>query len=142
MNAIQSTFVPLELSEDQGVTWKQLVCLENYQVNVSPQTTKTTTFCGVAIGSGPIDFSASGSAICEAIPSGSQVTFNKILNWANIKEQIAFRAQYPGSGGSAGANFFIEGDCLVTKATLKFAAADVVKFDFELSGVGLVDINA
>lgn len=140
---LQSADVPLQVSANNGSTWLDVVCPENYTVDVSPQTTPTNTLsCGKAIGVGPIDFSANGSAVVDSSALSTQATFKHFLNWANTKQLIAFRSQSPGSGGSIGNDFFIAGNARVTKLTLKLQAADVIKWDFELTGDGLVDINS
>lgn len=140
---LQASDVPLQVSANNGGTWLDVICLENYGVDVSPQTTSTNTLsCGKAIGVGLIDFSASGSAVVDGTPLSTQATFKHFLNWANTKQSIAFRTQSPGSGGSIGNDFFIAGNCRVTKLSGKMNAGDVVKWDFELTGEGLVDINS
>lgn len=142
MNSVQSSLVPLELSEDNGVTWNQLICMDNYTVTMEAVTTDTNTQCGIAVGLGPIKFGASGSAVCEISPSAGQVTLNKMLTWLNIKEQILFRNQWAqGSTGSHGQTYYISGTCYVIKADVKNTTGDVVKFDFELKGTGLAVIN-
>jgi hypothetical protein len=141
MNTIQASFVPLEVSEDNGVTWLQLVCLENYSIPLDTQVTETSTFCGNAVGVGITKHSVSGSAVCEQNPTGSQVTLNKMMQWQQINEKILYRSQYPETGGSIGGNFFFKGSGYVTKVETKWANQDVVKFDFEITGDGLIDIN-
>ncbi len=143
MNAIQSSLVPLEVSEDNGLTWLQIICMSDYSVSMESQTTDTLTQCGIAIGSGPIKFGASGTFVDDSAPGAGQATLNKMLTWQQIKEQIMFRIQWPqGSTGSHGQAFFIEGTCLVVKNDVKLSSGDVVKVDFELKGTGLPIINA
>lgn len=143
MNAIQSSLIPLEVSEDKGLTWLQLICMSDYNVTMDSQTTDTNTQCGIAVGSGPIKFGATGTAVDDAAPAAGQVTWNKMLTWQVIKEEIMFRVQWPqGATGSHGSAFFIEGTGLVVKNDGKFTVGDVVKYNFEIKGTGLPIINA
>ncbi len=142
MNTIQASQVSLQISEDQGTTWLDLVCIDNFDISFDTQTTETNTFCGIALGVGAIKHSVKGSAVCEAIPDVDQATLNKVLNWQKSKERIMYRVEYPATGGSVGANFFMEGTGYFTAIDTKFANLDVVKFDFTISGDGEPDINA
>lgn len=143
MTNIASELVPLLLSEDGGTTWKMLVCLESYDAPTDSQITQTNTFCGIAAANGPIKFGPKGSAVCEANPTNStMVTYNKLMQWQVANEVIMYKVEYPATGGSAGVNFYQSGNCTVSALDLKFATADVVKFDFTLTGQGVPIINA
>jgi hypothetical protein len=142
MNTIQASLVPLQVSENQGTTWLDVVCVDNFDISFDTQTTETNTFCGIALGVGATKHAVKGTAVCEASPLTGQATLNKFLNWQQSKERIMYRAEYPGTGGSVGSNFFLSGTAYVTNVDTKFANLDVVKFDFTLSGDGEPDINA
>ena len=137
MADIQSTLVPLELSED-GVTWKTLVCLEGYNIPVETATTESETFCGKSVGLGAKTFNPTGNAVCKADPSTSQVTYKEMLAWQMANTEIYFRSAYPG-GGSVGAPIALYGRCYVTQTELIFATNEVVKFSFTMLGTGTLD---
>lgn len=142
MQTIQASAVSLQISDNQGSTWYDVVCIDNYDIAFDTQTTETNTFCGIALGVGAIKHAVKGTAVCEAVPTDSQATLNKFLNWQLIKERLMYRAEYPGSGGSIGQNFFMEGFGYITHTDVKFQNLDVVKFDFSISGDATPDINA
>jgi hypothetical protein len=144
MTTIQASAVPLRLSDNAGVSFKDVVCLLNYDVPLETQVNQVDTWCGTASGYGNIRFNPKGSAVCEANPDNStQVTLNEMLNWQVNKTPLLFKVEYPGSGGSAGMNFFISGSCRVTTTDFKASGPnDTIQFDFTLTGEGVVDINA
>jgi hypothetical protein len=137
MADIQSTLVPLELSED-GVTWKTVVCLEGYNIPVSTATTETETFCGKSVGLGAKTFNPTGNAVCKADNSTNEVTYKEMLDWQLNNTLIYFRSAYP-SGGSVSAPVFLAGQCYVTETDLIFQTSDAVKFSFTLLGTGTLD---
>src|SRR6187549_221824 len=139
MNTLQSSNLPIELSFDNGLTFKQLVCLENYNIPVDTQVTETNTFCGNAVGLGVKKFTPSGSAVCELSPSGSQVTFEELLAAQMADTVLIFKVQYP-SPGSTNTNIFMSGQCYVTNTTLQAQINDVIKFSFTLTGSGTLDV--
>lgn len=128
---VQSSNIPLQLSFDSGVTWKDLVCLENYNIERVTQTNTDDTFCGRFIGIGVIATQISGAAVCDVSPSGTQVSI-KSLNDAQLAGQrIQVRANYP-TAGSAGGAISNNGAAYVTAAAEQFAVNNLVKFTFTL----------
>lgn len=143
MQTIQSSTTPIELSFDSEVSWQVLVCLEAYNVPTELPTTVTDTLtCGQAVGVGSQTFNPTGTAICttDAV-AGSQVTYNRLLAAQTNAETFKFRVRHP-SSGSTGNSYFMKGDCKCTSLDLQFAANDVVKFSWTLTGEGLLDITA
>ena len=106
-----------------------------------PTTVTDTLTCGQAVGVGSQTFNPTGTAICttDAV-AGSQVTYNRLLIAQTNAETFKFRVRNPASG-STGNNFFMKGDCKCTSLDLQFAANDVVKFSWTLTGEGLLDIS-
>jgi hypothetical protein len=140
MNTIQGSLVSLQLSADNGATWKDLVCLETYNLPLQTTVTETETFCGVAIGLGAVKFTPSGQGVCEAAPTTNQVTIIDLQNWQLNKTLLMFKAQYPaisGGAGSMGKNVSMHGNVYVTNTQETFATVDVIKFTFTLSGQGV-----
>lgn len=139
MANIQSVNLPLWLSED-GVTYKQLVCMENYTLQITTQNTKTNTFCGIALGLGANEFSIQFAAVCESAKTASQVTNDDIVRIQLALSTIWFKIQFP-SPGSSSTNIFFSGQVAVTDFSLIGAVNEVVKFSGTLTGTGTLDIT-
>lgn len=141
MTTIQGELAPLYLSSDTGVTWKTLVCLETYDVPLQTTVNQTETNCGVAVGLGAIKFDPKGSAVCEAAPTNSQVTYKDMVQWQTAKTLLMFKTEYPYSGGQYGVNVALSGTCFVTATDLTAQTGQVLKFSFTLTGTGTVNTN-
>jgi hypothetical protein len=136
--------IPIQLSSD-NVTYKNLVCLKNYNVPITTSTNESETFCGKSVGVGAISFDPQGNAVVSTNPSGSELSLNQLLTWQVNKTAIYFKTAYPlssGSSGSLGKDFYIQGQCYVTNINVIFTTNDVVNFDFTLKGFGDIDITA
>lgn len=144
METIQALDAPLKVSDDGGGTWLDIVCLLNYDIPLSRDVNQLATFCGIATGYGPVKFSAKGSGAVEAEPDdATQASLNRILNWFLANTKLLFKSEYPGSGGSAGENFYISGSARFSDLDVKAPDANnVIQFDFTLTGEGTLDINA
>lgn len=141
MQTIQGELAPLYLSADGGVTWNVLVCLSTYDIPIDTTVNETETNCGVAVGLGAIKFKPTGTAVCEASPISGQVTLVDMQKWQVNKTQLTFKSEYPGSGAQYGKNLAVSGNCFVTSTKLTLQTGQVIKFDFTLTGTGLIDVN-
>jgi hypothetical protein len=139
MNSIQGELAPLYISSDGGITWKTLVCLETYDVGLDTTVNQEETNCGVAVGLGAIKFAPTGSAVCEASPTTSQVTFKDMVGWQVAKTLVMFKSEYPYSGGQYGANLALSGTCYVTSTKVTLQTGKVITFTFTLTGTGTVN---
>ena len=141
MTSVQGELAPLYLSSDGGVTWKVLVCLETYKVPLTTTVNEDETNCGVAVGLGAIKFKPTGTAVMEANPDTTMVTYEDMVKWQVGKTLIMFKTEYPGSGGTYGKNIALSGTCYVTDTTGTFQTGKVITFDFTLTGTGIVNTN-
>jgi hypothetical protein len=138
MATLQSTTIPLELSDD-GTTWRTLVCLKQYNMPLSKAVNSTETFCGVEVGLGAGTFNPTGTAVCKTDNSTSEWTYKELLIRWNAETSIWFRCTSP-SGGSVNGAFFLKGQCKVTDLDLIFATGQTVEFSFTLTGEGTLNI--
>jgi hypothetical protein len=136
-SSIQSANMPIQLSFDNQVTWKDLVCLTDYQLPLNSPLTATDSFCGKKVGVGNIEFNPSGTAVCEVIPDASEVSAPELLDVQNAKSSIYFRVQNPQSG-SVGLLLYIAGSCKVTNVTIIGQANNLITFTFQLTGEGVI----
>lgn len=142
---IQASGIPIEFSTDNGVTWKTLVCLKNYNVPFTRSTNESETFCGKSVGLGAESFNPQGNAVCSTDPANDEVTLKDMMSYWKNKTVLLFRTAFPtasGSLGSIGDEFFAKGSCYVISVNMIFTTNDVVNFDFECRGFGEIDIIA
>lgn len=139
MANVQSTSVPLELSDD-GVNWMTLVCLEGWQHTLSKEITETETFCGLAVGLGTTKFSGTADAVCETEPTSNQVTYNYVQAALDGETLLYFRIQSP-SSGSTGSVVYNSGRIYINSVQLTAATKETLKFSVQFTGVGTPDIT-
>lgn len=136
MQNIQAIAVPLYLSTD-GVNWKILVCLADHTLPLTMQTTDTNTQCGVAVGTGPVKFAPTFSAVANTNPDPGQVGVDDMEGWMLNNTLLYYKFLRPAAGQYGyGGNKGISGRVLVTAVTETLTVDDVVKFSGTLSGVG------
>ena len=144
MPDLQASGYPIKLSSDNGVNWKTLICLKNYNVPIQRTTNESETFCGKSVGLGNVSFNPQGNAVVDTTPDSDEVTYGQMLIWLDGKTPLQFRTAIPDSSGVAGSigdELFVKGNCYVTNLNLVFATNDVVNFDFTLTGFGTLDIQ-
>jgi hypothetical protein len=143
---VQSSANPLELSFDGGTTWKTLVCVTNYNRNLSSTLTETETLnCGTLQGSGAPKFDFSGEAVTDISPSASQVSQEDlelaILNQYNgVGVPVQARTRWPATG-SVSSLLYMKGAVKVESVNQKNAPNDLVKFDFSIKGTGIPELS-
>jgi len=126
---VQSSSVPLNISFDGGVTYKALVCLENYSVETTTSTTTDDTFCGRFVGLGPLGTQITGTGVCESVPLTTQVTQKDLRSAQNAGTLLYFQANYP-TPGSAGGQISNNASGYCTATGEQMAANNLVKFTF------------
>jgi hypothetical protein len=136
-----SVNIPIQLSFDDGVTWKDLVCLTNYSAPLTNPLNETNTFCGKEIGEGvpALDFTGEGVSKIEE-PLVNQVSQGELEIAMMAGQRPLARTVLPGTG-SIGSLMRRESRVVIESVTPKGAADDVYKFDFSLKGVGIPTIT-
>lgn len=133
---ITSKDLPFELSFDNGVTYKQLVCVKTKTAAFTRNVTENETDCGVFNGTGPIKFTPSGTAVCETQYLSTQCSWQDLATAMENDTTIKFKCQNPFSG-STGNKLYITGDTKVTALSLSGpSSSDLIQFDYTLSGEG------
>jgi hypothetical protein len=139
-NPIDSILAPIELSADNGVTYKVLICVVGWTVNLQTQTTTTDTQCGRIIGTGVIAFNPTVQAVCDQAPSNVQVSMLQCILWQTAKTSLKFRVQSPASASfSLGASYYLTGTCIITDTTITDQTNDPIKFSVTILGQGNVN---
>ncbi|MBA3830206.1 MAG: hypothetical protein H0X33_14800 [Taibaiella sp.] len=137
MTIIQSSNAPLWLSAD-GVTYKQLVCLENYTLKQTTTVNKTLTFCGLAVGVGIVEYDIQFSGVYENNKTATQVTFDDAFTWQNTGVLVFWKIIFPTNGSVGAVPITLAGQVYVTDLSVPFAVNTAVKFTGTLTGNGLI----
>lgn len=119
----------MELSSDNGSTYKPVVCILGFTLTKDTQTTTTDTQCGRIIGLGIIASNIAVQAVCQLYPTTSQVTLKDVDAWQAAQTSLKFRIQYP-STGSIGYGFYYTGLGNITNVSVVDQTNDPIKFNF------------
>lgn len=140
MASVQSTNIPIQLSFDNGVTWKDLVCLTNYNAPLSSSINETETFCGTEIGEGVAKLDFSGEAVSDLEPLATQVSMGDLETAKLAGVRPLARMVWPGTG-SIGNLMRRQTQVMIESVSPKGSTAQVLMFDFSLKGVGTPTIT-
>jgi hypothetical protein len=132
---INAKDMPIELSFDNGVTWKVLVCLKDISIPLNAPVTAEDTYCGKKVGVGDVEFNPSGNAVCEVNPAVGEVSSDELVQKMDAGTSFLWRIQSPISG-SVGVGFYYAGSCKCTNVTITGTANGLVSFAFTLTGEG------
>jgi hypothetical protein len=135
MSEILSELVTLQIREVGGSTWKDLVCLTALSMPLASQVNTTDTIhCGPKTAVGNITLNPTGTALTETDINANTVTFKEMKNWQLTKTLIEYKVEYPGSGGSYGADIFLYSTGFVTATDLTLAPSQNITFTFTITG--------
>jgi hypothetical protein len=140
-STIQAKTMPLEVSFDNHVTYKTVVCIIDLQVALTTDVEEDNTYCGPKVGQGPIKFNPSGNLVIETNPTSTEASFDELLEKMNSATAIGFRLQNPLSG-STGRGFYLKGDALITELTPQGTANGLMKTSFAMIGTGTLTTTA
>lgn len=142
MGQFAGSLQDLEISFDNGSTFKTLVCTRTVSVSVSSESSKEVTNCGPITTIGDAEFTFDFDAICEVSPSGSQCTYGDLLEAKVNKTVLVVKLASPlVAGSSIGAAYYHEADAYVTDLTLNGGAGEnFVSFSGTIESTGTVDI--
>ena len=136
LTSILASTVPIELSFDSGVSWKTLVCIENYDHNSEGDITETETFCGKVIGMSEPSVSLDFSAVCNTTPGGTEVSYKDLQTVHYARTQIMYRI----TSGTTGSHFHHQGECYITALNMGAASASsTIAFTGTLTTTGVID---
>jgi len=138
---VSSVQVPVQLSFDEGVTWKDLVCLTNYTNPLANSLNAQESFCGVFQGQGIPGMDFSGEAICDLEPNPAEVSMQDLDSAMMASQVIRGRVVYPGTG-SVGNLLYRHTELVIESVTLKGSTNSLLMFDFSLKGQGTPTVVA
>lgn len=134
-DAIQSTLVPIEISTDGGVTYKQIICIEGFTVTNTLPTNDADTQCGRFVGLGIEGSEIVGTGVVSEYPTAGQMDYKTIRTLQQGPTLVKYRVQYPASG-SIGDHLYQTQFAYFTITSTPIQVGQVVKFGFTLKSSG------
>lgn len=138
LTSVQFDSQAFEVSDDDGLTWATLVCLDSVTVTFASEITETATQCGTVVGVGEMKGNFDYTGVCNTTPDADEVSFKDVLTWQKAKQLVQIRC----TNGSSGANWFYQFGAYFTNTTHDGTSNDVMKFSGTVTGQGEVDLSA
>lgn len=135
----QSNQVPLAISTDAGVTYKNVVCKRSYNFTGTTPVNSEETDCGVAKGLGAIDWTIDFEGVVNTTPnSPTELSAKELADlWLN-QTSVLIKT----TTGSTGSNLYIQGAGYVTDYAVQNSVGNLMAFSFTFNGVGAPDFSA
>ena len=130
----------LEVSSDSGVTWKTIICETSHSFQFTRNSSRVATKCDSGTSSvilGSYEWSFQSSFVVETAPSGTQISYEDLLGFAQAGTALQIRNQ----NGASGANWYTAGTVYITDLTKTAEEAGLVSVDVTLAGDGVLDVT-
>lgn len=135
---LQGTDVEFLVRPFNNGSFKQMVCEETLLLDITNEVNTTKTKCGPVKGVSDPDFKANGTAVHNLTPTGSEVSYDDVVEWQVDVQKVDFIIRNIAiTGYAAGAAFRFSGSGYFVSSQGSFPADDVVKFTWALEGVGV-----
>lgn len=143
MAELLGTLVPLEVDfTGVGSSYKILVCMQNFDLEVSSAIDTQETDCGQINTPGTPGSTVNFTAVCELVPSGSQATYKDCLAAQVANTKVKVRVQNPASGSVAqGAAFFVAYDAYFSNVILQKQTGTAITFTGTLTSASVIDVT-
>lgn len=137
---LQGTDVEFLVRPYNNGAFKRLVCEETLTLDVTNEVNTTRTKCGVSKGVSTPDFKANGSAVYNLTPTGSEVSYDEVLEWQNDISKVDWIIRNVAvTGYAAGVGIRMSGSGYFVSTQFQGNANDVAKFTWNLEGVGVLN---
>lgn len=135
---VQSNQVPLAISTDSGVTYKNVVCKRAWNFNGTTPVNAEETDCGVAKGLGAVDATMDFEGVVNTTPnSPTEMSAKQLADLWLAQTSVKIKA-LTGSGGS---NVYIQGDGYITDYAVQNSVGNLIAFTFTFNFVGAPDFT-
>src|SRR6516164_3070288 len=106
--AIQSVNVLLEISQDNGSTYKYIICIEGFTLTNTSPTSDADTQCGRYVGTGIEGSQIQGTGVLGQYPATNQLAYTDVTLLQFNGTLVKYRIQYP-TTGSVGSMLYQSG---------------------------------
>lgn len=143
MAKISGKLVILQISTDDGTTWKDMICLVSNDLNMTRETqTAPITKCDVEgsaqeITATSLTWEMPFDALVDTAPTSTQVTLADALTLMNNGTTVMVRQQYDNTGS----DFYTVGSAIMTSLSTSAPAEGYFGYSGTFSGSGSLDIT-
>lgn len=142
MANVQGLDLVIEISSDNGNSWKYIACETSSGFSMNRSMTSQQTKCDggtPAVGLGALEWSFNFSGVMSSNPNPmTQLSYVEMAELCKNGTLIRARRMNPANDGSV---LHQEGDCYVTDISDTAETDGVVTFDFTLTGTGEILFN-
>lgn len=139
MGQIQGSLQNIQINLDG--TFKTLVCLSNSSVATTVDTSTDQTNCGSFTSPGNPSMAIDFDAVCESMPTITQVSYTELLAAIANKTQITVKVESPSSAGLAeGEVYYHEFNAYLTALTLTQSTSEFIKFSGSIASTGTLTV--
>lgn len=127
-----------------SAVFKRIVCEETMTLSLSNDVNTTKTKCGTFKGLDVVDWKINGNGVANFNPAGTEISANDLqtLQVARTKQEVYVQNEAFTEGGTSydvGEVFKWGGAAYLTAQDITFPSNDIVKFTYNLEGVGTPD---
>lgn len=133
---------------DYGTTnaFKRIVCEETVTLDMNNDVQTTKTKCGTFKGVDVTDWKINGSGVANFNPGGAEISANDLqsLQIARTKQEVYIQNESFTEGSTTynvGEVFKFGGAAYLVAQQITAPANDIVKFTYNLEGVGTPDVS-
>lgn len=137
---IQGADIELTVRQKNTGTFKTMTCEETVFLDVTNDVTTSKTKCGVFKGIQVADFKLNGAAVFNAVPTGSELSYNEALAFQLDLVKCEFILRNKAFGAfSAGDLIRMSGDCYFTQTQFDGSNGVASKFTWTMEGSGTLN---
>lgn len=132
------------ISEDDGATWKVIVCETESTITGTNTTSTTQTKCGPKSSTSNEPATVTGSGVAQANEDANEMSYKRLSQLRYDKTPILFRrtnSAVPANSVAAGDVSFAEFPALVTEATETSNSTDATQFNWAVVSTGDIDYD-
>lgn len=139
---IQGSNVEFLVRQKDTGDFKEMVCEENLFFDVSNDVSTVKTKCGPFKGVQDPDFKANGTAVFNATPTASEVSYDDVLDWQVALTEVDFIIRNKSQGAySAGDLVRMSGTGYFVSTQFDGSNGSVSKFSWNLEGTGTLNVT-
>lgn len=137
---IQGSNIELTIREYNTGDFKTMTCEKTVSLSVTNDVTTEKTKCGVFKGIQVADFRLNGEAVFNAVPSGSELSYDEALAWQLDRTKVEFILRNTAFGAySAGELIRMSGQAYFVQTEFDGSDGVASKFTWTLEGSGTLN---